>query len=172
MKVVLDPGASAYGRAIPLTLNPLPLAVTVVMLSLAVPEFVTVTVCFAPLPTATEPKEMLVGVTLNDEVVVPPVPVRGITRGEFAALLARETEPEEAVPEVGAKVTSKEVDWPGWIDNGAASPDALKAEPVTLNCEIVKFVFPGFETVIGCDLRCPTGRVPKVTLYGLTLIRV
>ena len=156
---------------IPLTVNPPPLAVTVVTVSLTVPEFVTVTLCFALLPTPTEPKDTLAGVTLNDEVVVPPVPARGMISGELAASLARETEPEEAAPEVGAKATSKEVDWPGWMVNGATSPDALKPPPVMANCEIVKLVFPEFEMVIACDLLWPTVTVPKVRLAGLALIR-
>jgi hypothetical protein len=133
VKVVLEPAASEYGTVIPLMLNPAPLAVTLVILSVAVPEFVTVTVCFALLPTLTEPNEMLVGLTLKEEVPAAPVPLRGIARGEVGALLAREIEPEKADPDFGANVASNDADWPAGIVSGVTSPDALKSVPLMLN---------------------------------------
>jgi len=42
-----------------------------------------------------------------------PVPLRAIVRGEPAALLVIDTLPLTLVPVVGAKVTLKEVLWPG-----------------------------------------------------------
>jgi len=46
----------------------------------------------------------------------------------------------------------------------------LKPVPVTLACEIVRFVFPPFVMLIGCDALLPVTTFPKDTLEGLAAI--
>ena len=49
------------GRLRPLVLKPAPVAVIAVMVTCAVPVFVSVTLCVLALPTFTDPKLTLVG---------------------------------------------------------------------------------------------------------------
>jgi hypothetical protein len=52
----LAPAATVIGKLVPLTLNPLPLAVADVTVSVALPEFVNDTICVPVLFTFTLPK--------------------------------------------------------------------------------------------------------------------
>jgi hypothetical protein len=62
---VLRPAPSVSGVASPLMLKPVPDAVACEIMTLADPEFVSVIVCDPLLPTATEPKLTLPGLTLS-----------------------------------------------------------------------------------------------------------
>lgn len=68
VNVVLDPASRLQGSVIPLTLNAVPLAAIAVTLSLAVPEFVIVTICFAVAPTPTLLNAKLLGLAESDAV--------------------------------------------------------------------------------------------------------
>ena len=63
VKAVDFPGANVSGRARPLTLNPVPSPENCVMLRLAPPVLVRVTVCEVVWPTVTVPKLTLPGAT-------------------------------------------------------------------------------------------------------------
>jgi hypothetical protein len=58
LKVALAPAATVIGK-LPLTLNPLPEDVAELIVSVALPEFVKLTVCVPLAPTFTLPKLML-----------------------------------------------------------------------------------------------------------------
>jgi len=58
---VVWPAVNVFGVTSPLTLNPVPVAVTWEIVKLAAPLFVKVTVCEPELPVATEPKVTVAG---------------------------------------------------------------------------------------------------------------
>jgi hypothetical protein len=74
VKVVLWLTASVWGVASPVVLNPVPLALTVRMVTLAVPVFVKVINCCPLLPVTTFPNATLPGFASNVELVLTPVP--------------------------------------------------------------------------------------------------
>ena len=95
-----------------LMMNPVPAILLPEMETGAVPVLESVTVVGALLlPTATLPKLMLAGLALSAPCV--PVPLSAIVRGEPGAVLVTDTLPTALPVVVGAKVTVKEVVWPG-----------------------------------------------------------
>lgn len=112
VKVVLPPAGKESGVAMPLTLNPDPLEVTLVIVSVTFPVFVSVTTCLPLLPTLTLPKVTLEGLALSDGVAVVPVPVKEIVSGELGALLMREIDPETLPVEEGVKTALKVAELP------------------------------------------------------------
>jgi hypothetical protein len=64
--VVLAPAATDLGKVIPLTLYPLPVTFAADMLTVALPVLVRVTDLLELPPTATCPKDQVVGDTLNN----------------------------------------------------------------------------------------------------------
>jgi len=65
VKDVLWPAFNVKGKASPLTLNPLPLAVTAEIVRLDPPELVRVSVIVWELPSGTLPKPRLVGFAVS-----------------------------------------------------------------------------------------------------------
>jgi len=63
------------------------------MLTLELPELVSVTVCVALLPTVTFPKLRLAGLAVRKEVRATPLPLRAILVGELEASLTRDRLP-------------------------------------------------------------------------------
>jgi hypothetical protein len=103
VKLALCPAAKVTGSAMPPTLKPVPLALTVVRFSLAVPEFVTVTTCFPLLPTRTLPKEIALGLADNPATLAfDPFPCTEIFVGEFLASLTIENVPAVSPMALGA----------------------------------------------------------------------
>lgn len=98
----------------PLSLNPLPAAEIVEIVTLALPVSVSVTSCAVDVPTATLPKFTLV--VLADRVpkfwvaCCKPVPDNAIVSGEFEALLAIERLPCTPPTPVGSKYTDTVAD--------------------------------------------------------------
>ena len=76
VKLVLLPAGKFSGVARPLTLNPVPLALTCVIVSLVVPVLLSVTVCFPFVPTTMLPNATFRGFALSDAFPLTPVPVR------------------------------------------------------------------------------------------------
>jgi len=91
LKEVLCPGLRVSGAVMPLMVNPVPDALAAEMVTLAVPEFVNVTVCDPLLPTSTLPKLTLAGLGVSCPWT--PVPAREMAAGELVALLATLTLP-------------------------------------------------------------------------------
>lgn len=171
VNVVLCPALRLTGSVIPVTLNPVPLALTPVTLSLAVPEFVTVTTCFAVVPTATPPNETVAGLMVKAAVpAADPCPASPTVTCEAAASLNSVIAPEEAAVEVGLNTALNVLDPPAGIVSGVVNPVVLKPVPLTANCDTVRLALPAFEIVIACELLVPVVTLPKSTLPGFTAI--
>src|SRR5258708_3159721 len=91
LNVVLCPAASVSGTDKPAMPKPVPEALAAEMVTLAVPEFVNVTVCDPLLPTSTLPKLTLAGLGVSCPCT--PVPAREMAAGELVALLVTLTLP-------------------------------------------------------------------------------
>jgi hypothetical protein len=85
----------------PLRLKPVPETVTLEMLALAFPEFVTFTLADPALPTFTLPKLSVVALALSVTDAVAPFPLSGMLAGDPDALLATATAPVTVVALVG-----------------------------------------------------------------------
>jgi hypothetical protein len=165
VKVAIWPALIVNGVAMPVMLKPAPEAVAWESVTLAVPEFVKVTVCEPELPTATEPKVM--DVELAVSCPCEPLPVMEIVVGEFGALLTIEIEPLALPPAVGANCAVNDVLCPAAKILGVASPLMLNPTPVAVACEIVKLAAPPFVKVTVCDPVLPVTTEPNVTTAGL-----
>src|SRR3981081_1233361 len=83
----------------PLVLNPAPVTVTPEIVTLELPEFVSVTLNELVLPAFTFPKFKLVGFVPSRKVGATPVPLKEMASGDPGALLTSEIEPL-TLPEV------------------------------------------------------------------------
>jgi hypothetical protein len=107
-------------------------AVTLEIVMLELPLFVSVALNELLAPTFTFPKPRLGGFTFTREVDTTPVPAKEIVNGELGALLTSETEPLAAPADVGVK-TALKVDFPpAPIVSGVVRPVMLKPAPETL----------------------------------------
>ena len=66
--------ATVTGAVSPVTLKPVPLAVSAEIVALAFPVFVNVTVCWPLFPTATLPNDTTAGLAPSVELVATPMP--------------------------------------------------------------------------------------------------
>jgi hypothetical protein len=155
---VLCPAPSVRGVLTPLTLKPLPEAVTCDTVRLAVPEFVRVTVWDPLLPTFTEPKFTVEG--LAPSWPWTPVPDRAIAAGEPGALLTIETLPVAAPEDVGAKTAANEALLPALIVIGRLAPLTLNPVPEADACVTVRAALPLFVSVIVWVALLPTDTFP------------
>ena len=132
----------------PLTLNPVPEAEALEIVTFEFPVFVSVTFCIAAVPSVTVPKLRLE--TFGESLLVDatPVPLKGIIIGELLASLPIETLPEAAVVDVGLNATVKFVLAPAARVTGAESPDMLNPVPVIAAWEIVSSAVPVFDSFI------------------------
>jgi hypothetical protein len=94
LKEVDCPAARLSGSAIPLVLNPPPLALICEMETLEFPVLEIVTLCVALVPVARLPKLSDVGDAESWRMLEIPVPPRGTTSGEFGVLLISVMLPE------------------------------------------------------------------------------
>jgi hypothetical protein len=162
VKATVACGASVCGLRV-LMLNPVPLALALVIFRLAVPVFLSVTFTVDVFPTAMLPKLMLDGFADNAACV--PVPLTEITSGLLVALELTVMLPDTVPAAVGAKLAVTVALPPAAICCPAITPVAPKpAEAVTLLIVIV--VAPEFVKTIGCVLVCPTTTLLKLKLPG------
>jgi len=164
LNVVLLPVAMVTGAAIPDVLNPVPVAVTDDIVTLALPPFVSVKLCELLVPVVTLPNAALVGVAANCGCV--PVPFKGIASGEFGALLTIDMLPLAAPLVVGANCALNDVVCPAPSVSGVLNPLMLRPVPDALACEIVTLPDPEFVNVIDWVPALPTATDPKFTLAG------
>lgn len=154
---------------IPLTLNPLPLAPTLVMSAVTVPEFVMVTLCCVVLPTAMFPNEMLLGVAVTAALLAfAPFPLRPTLVGEFFALLMIEKAPIASPATVGANSTFRMVLWPALSCADGVLPTKAKPVPLMDTCEMSTAVLPAFVKLMGWVDLPPSATSPKSTVAALT----
>lgn len=162
---VLCPATNVCGAARPVMLNPVPAALACEIATLAVPEFVRVTLTDPLAPTSRLPKLILVGFAVR--LPCTPVPLRAIDAVGLLAVLVIRMLPAAAPTVVGANCALKLVLWFAASVNGTDRPVALKPVPVALTAEMVALVFPLFVKVIVCGLLLPSDTLPNATLPGL-----
>jgi hypothetical protein len=165
VKDVLCPAVSVDGADRPVMLNPVPDVLTCETATLAVPEFVRVTLTDPLAPTSRPPKLMLAGFAVRFPCT--PVPSSAIETVGLLAVLVIRMLPAVPPTVVGANLAVKLVLWFAASVNGADSPDALNPVPVELIAEIVALVLPVFVKVIVCGLLLPSATLPNATLPGL-----
>lgn len=143
-RVAVCPAPIICPAATPDALNPAPVALTVPIVTVELPLFVSVTLCELLLPTATLGNVRLDALAPSKNEGTTPVPDSGIVSGEPAALFTSDTDPETAPPLVGANATLKVVLLPPAIVAGVASPLMLNPVPDAVACEIVSEAVPLF----------------------------
>ncbi len=162
---VVCPALRVAGTDKPAMLKPAPKALAPEIVTLAVPELLSVMVCVPLLPTSTFPKLKLEG--LGESATSVPLPVREATVGVLYALLLIETLPDALPAAVGTNCALKALDCPGARENGKVNPLILKPAPVTLPCVILKLAVPELVKVTVWALAVPTATFPKLTLLGV-----
>jgi hypothetical protein len=161
------PGAKMVFAPAPLALNPVPVTVTLEIVTFALPAFVSVTLCELLLPTNTLPKSRLFGLAVSSAVAVVALPLAEITSGELGASLASETDPVTFPAEVGANTTLNVVFCPGAMLIGTVRPEVPNPAPATLALEIVTVAVPAFCRVIVCDALNPVVTPGKLAVSGV-----
>jgi hypothetical protein len=106
--VTLSDGVRVAGVVIPVSVRPVPAALTLVMLTDAVPVFVITTCLVLVVPVPIVPKLRLAGLALNCPVAVEvPVPLRAtVTFGVTGSLLVMARLPVALPATAGVKVTA------------------------------------------------------------------
>src|SRR5260370_22073325 len=140
VKEVVCPGVRVRGTDKPVMLKPVPEVLAAEIVTLAVPELLSVMVCAPVLPTSTFPKLKLDG--LGESAASMPLPASEATVGELYALLLIETLPDALPAAVGANCALKVLDCPGARENGKVNPLMPKPAPMTPPCEIFTLAVP------------------------------
>ena len=121
------------------------------MLTVALPVFVSMTLWLLLALRVWLPKlkEVVLGVSCRTGAS--PVPLSGIVVGEFGALLISVRLLEALVPDVGAKLIAKVVDFPGANVIGKARP--VKPNPVLGPAVwvMLRLAVPGLLSVTVCE---------------------
>jgi hypothetical protein len=164
LNVVDWPAAMFTGAAIPEVLKPVPATVTEEIVTVALPPFVSVTVCELLVPVVTLPNAVLAGVAASCGCV--PVPLKLIVVGELGALLTIEMLPLALPADVGANLALNVVLSPAPNVTGVVIPVVLKPAPVTVTAEIVTVAVPPFVRVMVCELLVPVATLPNAVLVG------
>lgn len=139
-----------------------PVTLTLLMVAVAVPVFVSVICCDVLLPTATDPKLSEV----EDAVIVAavPVPETVTVAGELLALLTNETDPDTAPVVVGANVTFAVTLAPAATVVPALTPVTLIPAPEVFTAEIVAVALPEFVSVTEFEELLLTTTFPNARL--------
>ncbi|MGB8535946.1 MAG: hypothetical protein WCD57_06000, partial [Acidobacteriaceae bacterium] len=153
-------GVSVVPPVTPLALNPVPVVVTLAIVTFEFPLFVKVALKVLLLPSFTFPKLKLVGLAPSKSVAAPPVPLNGIVSGELGPLLTRDTDPLTLPVLVGANAALKVVLAPAASVAGIERPLIVKPVPVTFACEIVMLAVPLFFRLMVCELVLPVTTLP------------
>ena len=161
------PGVRVVLAPAPLTLKPAPLATTLEIVRFALPAFVSVAVSELLLPTTTLPKSRLLVLEVSSGVAAKPEPLVEITRGEFGASLASETDPVTLPAAFGVNTTLNVLFCPGAMLVGSARPDVENPAPVTAAVEIVTVPVPPFCKVMVCEPLTPIAMLGKLALVGV-----
>jgi hypothetical protein len=163
----LCPAASVAGVANPVTLNPVPLAAICEIFTFADPEFVSVTVWVALLPSVTEPNATLFGFAVSCPCT--PVPAKATVAGEPAALLVIEIDPDVLPAVVGLNTAVNVAELPAVIVIGIDAPVMLKPAPDATACVTVSVALPEFVNDTVCVPVPPTATFPKPTFAGFSV---
>ena len=152
----------------PLTANPVPLAVAAEMVALAFPVLLSTSGLVAVVPTVTVPKPMLVGLAANVAVAgAVAVPLRGTASVGLEASLLMVTDPEYVLAVAGANVTCNVTLAPAAKVYGVVIPLTLKPVPLAAAAEMVALALPVLLMVRGLVEVVPAVMLPKAMLVGL-----
>jgi hypothetical protein len=151
----------------PVALSPVPVTVTVVTDTFAVPESVRVMDFVTGLPSVTLPKATLVALGVSCEVgAATPVPERVICTDGFVALLATVSVPLAAPVCVGSNVTLI-VAVPFGCRSTFVPPLTLNPVPLTVTDEMVTSSRPWSVSTIGSDAGAFRVAFPKFRVVEL-----
>ena len=148
LKDVDCPAARLSGSAIPLVLNPAPVALICEMETLELPVLEIVTLCVALVPVVRLPKLKDAGEAESWRMLATPVPLMGTTSGEFAVLLTNVMLPEKVPADAGAKPIVKAEELPAGIESGRTSPEEVKPVPAREACVTLRVAVPAFRMVM------------------------
>ena len=127
LKVVFCPAARVSGTDKPVMLKPVPEALAAEMVTLAVPELLSVKVCVPLPPTSTLPKLKLEGLAVS--VPCTPVPLNATAAGDPGALVLMEMFPEALPVDTGKNCEVNEILEPTLIVCGRVKPVRLNPVP-------------------------------------------
>ncbi len=127
LKVVFCPTARVSGMDKPVMLKPVPEALAAEMVTLAVPELLSVKVCVPLPPTSTLPKLKLEGLAVS--VPCTPVPLNATAAGDPGALVLMEMFPEALPVDTGKNCEVNEILEPTLIVCGRVKPVRLNPVP-------------------------------------------
>jgi hypothetical protein len=135
-------GVKMVPGVMPLAPNPVPVAVTLEIVTFELPVFVSVTFKEPVFPTFIFPKSRLVLLALSRYVAEIPVPLRPTEVGEVDALLTIETLPDAAPTEVGWKAIVIVVCCPALTFKGTENPLTAKAGPDSVTWVMLRVAVP------------------------------
>ncbi|MGC1385728.1 MAG: hypothetical protein WA823_18275 [Candidatus Acidiferrales bacterium] len=144
----------------------MPDGVAEVIVNVALPAFVSDTVCVPVLPTLTLPKFTLGVPSVSCGWPAVPVPLNAMVSGEPTALLATVMLPFAAPAEVGANFTPNVTLCPAVNVCGVERPVVLKAAPVVVAEFNVTLAVPLFVSVTFTVLLLPVNWLPKFNEEG------
>lgn len=147
-------------------LNPAPVVLTWLIVTVAAPEFVSVIVCWLLLPTTTLLKLKLPGLAERVPFAATALPVNASVCGDPGALSVKTTLPLTPVVDAGVNCTLNAAACPAVRVFGRASPLIANPLPETVAPVIVRSAFPLFVRVTFCELVCPTVMLLKFSAEG------
>jgi len=140
-------GVSVVPALTPLAMNPVPVTVTLEIVTFELPVLVTGTDCELLWLTVTLPKLRLVGLALRLKVAATPAPLRPTEVGEVGSLLTMLMLPEAAPVDVGWKAAVIAVCCPALTFNGSKNPLTMNPVPDAVTCIMVNVAVPVFFTI-------------------------
>ena len=164
---VVWPAFSVIGFS-PLMLKPVPDAAACEIAIALAPEFVSVTVWLALVPSVTLPNETVPGVATSAAFSPVPVPVKSRLCVEFGALSINVILPVIPCWADGANFTLKDTFLAAAIVVGKVRPLIAKPAPEICAEFTTRSTFPLFVSVTGCVMLCPTFTFPNWIVPGAT----
>jgi hypothetical protein len=166
--VALCPAFNDAGTLNPDTVTPVPETDIAEIVAVAVPEFVSFTLCVDVDPIETLPKLIDVGDSVR--LAETPSPFSGTVVGESSALLVIVTTPVVAPLEFALNETFSVADGPAAIVIGAVIPPTVYPVPVTAIFDMLNEAVPSFVTLTDSVTVAPTAEFPKSSAAGATVI--
>jgi hypothetical protein len=164
--VAVAPAPIVCCAAIPVWLYPAPFAVTLLMVIVELPEFVSVMGCVLLAPTLTLLKLKLPGFAPRVLPAAMALPVIESVCEPFCPLSVKAMLPVIPFVEVGVKRTVNVADPFGATVAGMFSPPIEKPAPDTMAEVTERFIFPLLLRVTLCELVCPTVTLLKFKEEG------
>jgi hypothetical protein len=164
VKLKLWPGWTVCPAGDPTMLNPVPVILAWLIVTLAVPGLDKFSDTDPLAPTTTFPKLTDAGVLARAGCV--PAPVKGMVIGELGALLATEIVPVAFPADVGENFVVKLTLCPGWIVCPLGAPTMVKPVPLTLTWPMATLADPLLDKLTDADPLDPTTTFPKPTDEG------